>query len=70
MSNQNIEKLSKGHYIVNGIEVAYSRSARYDLFDGRYHPGWMIFLPSGVKVVLTKEDAFKIASSASFEEEK
>lgn len=57
-----IKKISRGNYIVNGCKVEYQQNGRYDLFDGKYHPGWVVTLPNGEsRVSVDKKSAFQIA---------
>lgn len=42
----------------NTYIVEFSRNARYDTFDGKYHPGWLVYGKNFSDVYLNKEDAF------------
>lgn len=58
----NIKKISRGKYIVNGCRVEYYQNARYNLFDGKYHPGWIVTAPNGIEYVsIDKQSAFNTA---------
>ena len=63
MKKNDIEiiSISRGKYQVGTCIIEFFRNARYDTFDGKYKPGWIVRSPKGDMVGLNKENAIKLA---------
>lgn len=57
-----IRKIAWGKYEFtqncHSVTVEYSRNARYDTFDGKYHPGWIVSGNGKSHVCINKKAAF------------
>ena len=49
--------------MVGNVLIEYANNMRYDISDGKYHPGWMVHLKDGGGPVYTidKDYAIQIA---------
>ena len=57
-----IVPISRGKYQVGTCRIEYYRNARYDTFDGKYHPGWIVYTQNGQSFnAIDKEAAISIA---------
>ena len=59
-----ITKIKYGKYALenNGENavIEFSRNGRYDTFDGKYHPAWLLIYNGDEHVCLDKESAIKV----------
>ena len=58
-----ITHIGRGKYMVGNVLIEYANNMRYDISDGKYHPGWMVHLKDGGGPVYTidKDHAIQIA---------
>ena len=58
-----ITHIGRGKYMVGNVLIEYANNMRYDISDGKYHPGWMVHLKDGGAPVYTidKDHAIQIA---------
>ena len=56
-----IVAISRGKYQVGTCRIEYFRNARYSKFDGKYHPGWIVYSPNGNYDAIDKDHAIDLA---------
>lgn len=57
-----IEHIKWGQYRVNNCTIEFQRNGRYDTFDGKYHPCWIVTMPDKtIKEGINKKCAIDIA---------
>ncbi len=56
-----VVSISRGKYQVGNCVIEFYRNARYDTFDGKYKPGWIVKTPNGEFIGLNKDHAIDLA---------
>lgn len=60
-----IKQVKRSSYVCskNGksAKVEFSRVGRYDTFDGKCHPAWLVSYNGNLKVCIDKKNAFAFA---------
>lgn len=61
-----IVKIKFGKYEIrnngNKAIIEFCRNGRYDSFDGKYHPAWLVYFNNNTFVCNNKEHAFELAN--------
>lgn len=56
-----VKKIGRGEYQIGNCHLKYYQNGRYDILDGKYHPGWVVTSPNGIFEAKNKSHAFRIA---------